>query len=711
MKLNQIYRPSLSLLTDLYQLTMAYGYWKTGAADKEAVFHLFFRKPAFKGNYTIACGLQYAIDYIRDFHFSEADIAYLATLKGNDNSPLFEEGFLDYLRDFKITADIDAMEEGTIVFPHQPLIRVKGRLIEGQLLETALLNILNFQTLIATKAARVCEAAKDDAVLEFGLRRAQGIDGALAASRAAYIGGCTATSNVLAGRLFGIPVKGTHAHSWVMCHDTELAAFENYAKVMPNNAIFLVDTYDTMEGVENAIVVGKKLKAQGYQMAGIRLDSGDMGALSIEARKLLDAAGFPNAMIAASNDLDEHKITQLKQQGAVINIWGVGTNLVTAKDQPALGGVYKLAAIKSANKDWQYCIKLSEQPIKISNPGLLQIRRFSSNNYFIGDVMYNELAHKNPSKTIVDNNAKANAEASVIDTAADNNGVNLLIPIFRNGEQVYQSPAIELMRQKTKAQLQQLQQNKPYAYGLSQELYQLKQQLIREKTINIQNVNNHSTNNPPNNLTMKKALILVDIQNDFLPGGALAVPEGDAVIPIANQLQAQGIFDLVLATQDWHPANHGSFAANKEGAKVGELLELNGLPQVMWPVHCVQKTKGAELAEALEKKHIQKIIYKGTDATIDSYSGFFDNGHRKATGMGDYLKAQGITNVYVMGLATDYCVKFTALDAHELGFNTFLIADGSRGVNLQTGDVDQAITEMKMAGVSIIQHSDLLMAQ
>ncbi|MCA9445228.1 MAG: nicotinate phosphoribosyltransferase, partial [Candidatus Omnitrophica bacterium] len=304
-KLNEIYRTGLGLLTDLYQLTMAYGYWKTGRAEREAVFHLFFRKNPFKGGYTIAAGLQYVADFVEGFRFSADDIQYLSILTGNDEKPLFEPSFLEYLADLDLRLDVDAVPEGTVVFPHEPLVRVKGPILQCQILETPLLNFINFQSLIATKASRIVTATGGEPVLEFGLRRAQGIDGGLAASRAAYIGGCDATSNVLAGKLFGIPVRGTHAHSWVMSFHNELSAFQEYAEAMPNNCVFLVDTYDTIEGVRNAIEVGKELRESGHEMVGIRLDSGDLAYLSIEARKLLDEAGFPNAAIVASNDLDE----------------------------------------------------------------------------------------------------------------------------------------------------------------------------------------------------------------------------------------------------------------------------------------------------------------------------------------------------------------------------------------------------------------------
>ncbi|MEM6300039.1 MAG: nicotinate phosphoribosyltransferase, partial [Bacteroidota bacterium] len=289
--LPNIYRTNLALLTDLYQLTMAQGYWKSQMTDHEAVFNLFFRKAPFKGGFTIACGLQYAVDFLQNFKFTDDDIEFLALQTGNDGKPLFESGFLKYLRTVKFTGDIEAIPEGSVVFPNEPLIRVKASLIEAQLIETPLLNMVNFQTLVATKSARICMVAGDEPVLEFGLRRAQGIDGGLAASRAAYIGGCAATSNVLAGKLFGIPVKGTHAHSWVMSFDTEREAFERYAEAMPNNCIFLVDTYDTLEGVKEAIRVGKAMRKKGHEMAGIRLDSGDLAYLSIKARKMLDKAG------------------------------------------------------------------------------------------------------------------------------------------------------------------------------------------------------------------------------------------------------------------------------------------------------------------------------------------------------------------------------------------------------------------------------------
>lgn len=470
-----------ALLTDLYQLTMAYGYWRTGAHRKEAVFHVFFRKAPFQSGYTLAAGLADAIAWLRELRFTADDTAYLATLTGNDGTPLFDAEFLAYLREFRFTCDVDAVPEGTAVFPNEPLLRIQGPMLEAQIVETALLNFLNFQTLIATKAARICLAAQGEPVLEFGLRRAQGVDGALAASRAAYIGGCAATSNVLAGRLFGIPVKGTHAHSWVMSFADEPAAFRAYAEAMPNNCVFLVDTYDTLEGVRRAIEAGRRLRERGHELAGIRLDSGDLAYLSIAAREMLDAAGFPRAVVVASNDLDEHIIASLKQQGARIGLWGVGTKLVTAFDQPALGGVYKLAAVREPGGAWEHKIKLSEQPLKISTPGILQVRRFTRGGEFVGDMIYDTATPPADARVLVDPQHAARRKAIAADATAE----DLLVPVFRGGRLVYAEPTLAEIRARAAAQLAQLHAGtkrllNPHEYpvGLEPGLHALKTELI-----------------------------------------------------------------------------------------------------------------------------------------------------------------------------------------------------------------------------------------
>jgi nicotinate phosphoribosyltransferase len=470
-----------ALLTDLYQLTMAQGYWKAGKAGQRAAFHLFFRNHPFQGGFTLAAGLADALAYLTGFHFEPADLAYLGTLTGCDGRPLFEGAFLEHLYTVRFECDVDAMPEGTLVFPQQPLLRVQGPILQAQLVETLLLNILNFQSLIATKAARVCLAAQGDPVIEFGLRRAQGVDGALTASRAAYLGGCAGTSNVLAGQRFGIPVKGTHAHSWVMAFATEREAFEAYAEAMPNNCVFLVDTYDSLTGVRNAVEVGRRLHAQGHELAGIRLDSGDLAYLSIEARKILDAAGFPDAVILASNDLDEHLIESLKRQGAKINLWGVGTRLVTAYDQPALGGVYKLTAVARPDGTWEPKLKLSEQVAKVTNPGLLQVRRFQQAGEFMGDALYDETHPPAGRMVIVDPLDPTRRKRLPEDAAWE----ELLVPVLRRGQPVCASPPLEASRARAQRQLALLNAAckrfvHPHEYpaGLEQGLWEQKRAMI-----------------------------------------------------------------------------------------------------------------------------------------------------------------------------------------------------------------------------------------
>lgn len=479
--LRALYRHSLGLLTDLYQLTMAHGYWKAGMANHQAAFHLFFRKLPFGGGFALAAGLQTALEYLEDFAFNEEDVAYLATLTGNDGQPLFDRGFLDSLRAMRLECEVAALPEGSLVFPQEPLLRVTGPLWQAQLLETALLTLLNFQTLIATKAARVCLAAGDQPVLEFGLRRAQGVDGGLSASRAAYIGGCAASSNVLAGKLYGIPVKGTHAHSWVMSFDREAEAFQTYAEAMPNNCIFLVDTYDTLNGVRLAVETGRKLREAGHEMVGIRLDSGDLGALGREARKILDQGGFPQAKIVASNDLDEYGIEQLKQENAAIDFWGVGTRLVTAHDQPALGGVYKLTAIRAPGESWRPRLKLSDEPAKASNPGLLQAQRFQRRGEFVGDMLYDAL---HPPENTLPELMPFSPPFEAFSPPADSEGEDLLVPVFADGEVLQAPPTLEEIRQRVQAQLaalptahKRLQAPAAYPVGLEIGLHQRKREL------------------------------------------------------------------------------------------------------------------------------------------------------------------------------------------------------------------------------------------
>lgn len=365
-------RQNLTLMTDLYELTMMQGYFRHKDRNETVIFDAFYRNNPCNGGYAISAGLEQVIQYIRELRFDWEDIDYLASLG------IFEKDFLEYLRTFRFSGDIWAIPEGTVMFPREPVIKVIAPIMEAQLVETAILNIINHQSLIATKAARVCYAARGDGIMEFGLRRAQGPDAGTYGARAAVIGGCVGTSNVLCGQLFDVPVKGTHAHSWIMSFPDEYTAFKTYADMYPSACILLADTYDTLKsGVPNAIRVFTEMREAGIPLSfyGIRLDSGDLAYLSKKARKMLDEAGFPDAVISASNDLDEYLIDSLKAQGAAITSWGVGTNLITSKDNPSFGGVYKLAAVRGEDGSFIPKIKLSENSEKITNPGNKKIYR------------------------------------------------------------------------------------------------------------------------------------------------------------------------------------------------------------------------------------------------------------------------------------------------------------------------------------------------
>ncbi len=481
---------NLTLLTDFYELTMMQGYYKNNSNDT-VIFDVFYRTNPSGSGYAICAGLEQVIEYIKSIQFSKEDITYLRNLK------IFDEDFLSYLSDFRFTGDIYGVPEGTVVFPMEPLLKVIAPIMEAQLVETAILNIINHQSLIATKASRVCYAAKGEGVMEFGLRRAQGPDAGTYGARAAVIGGCIGTSNVLAAKKFGIPALGTHAHSWIMSFEDELAAFREYAALYPNNATLLVDTYDTLRsGVPNAIKIFTELKEAGSmpKKYGIRLDSGDLAYLSKKARKMLDGAGFTDASIVASSDLDEYLIDSLKTQGAAIDSWGVGTNLITSRDCPAFGGVYKLAAIK---KDGSFIpkIKLSENPWKITNPGNKTVYRIyekesgkiKADLIAMADEKYSE---DNPLKLF---DPLATWKKTYL-KAGSYTLREILKPIFKDGQCVYTSPAVMEIREYCRQELETLWDetrrlvNPHDVYvDLSNELYQLKNQLLD----NI-NVNNHN---------------------------------------------------------------------------------------------------------------------------------------------------------------------------------------------------------------------------
>ena len=469
---------NLIMLTDLYQLTMMYGYHRHGISSRRAVFTMFFRDaPGL--NYAVMAGNEQLREYILNLRFGEADIAYLDGLKQ------FDREFLDSLRDFRFTGDIDIIPEGTIVFPGEPLVRVDAPLAQAQLVETALLNLIGHQSLIATKANRVARAAAPGQVMEFGLRRAQGPDAGVLGARAAFVGGCTSTSNVLAGQRFGIPVSGTHAHSWVMSFGSELEAFRAYADCFPDKALLLVDTYDTLaSGVPHAIKVFNELRARGHKPLGIRLDSGDLAYLSIRAREMLDEAGFPEALICASNDLDEYLIRDLKQQGARIDLWGVGTKLITSADRSAFGGVYKMNALQTQGQ-LAPKIKLSDNPVKVTLPGRQELYRlYDAQGMAVADLIAldDEVIDPNRPLTIFDPQDTWKRM-----TLSGFTAKKLLAPFIRGGQPVGALPTLRQIqeyraRDEQTIWEQHLRLVNPAAFKVdwSDKLWQLRHRMLHE---------------------------------------------------------------------------------------------------------------------------------------------------------------------------------------------------------------------------------------
>ena len=474
---------NLTLLTDLYELTMMQGYFLQNS-DEIVIFDAFYRKNPSGSGYAIACGLEQVIDYIKNLHFGPEEIDYLRT------TGLFKEEFLDYLAHFHFSGDIYAIPEGSVVFPKEPLVKVVAPIMEAQLIETAILNIINHQSLIATKASRVVYAAKGDGVMEFGLRRAQGPDAGIYGARAAVIGGCIGTSNVLTGQLFQVPVLGTHAHSWIMSFPDELTAFRTYARLYPTACTLLVDTYDTLRsGVPHAIQVFQEMRREGVPLTryGIRLDSGDLAYLSKEARRMLDEAGFTDAVIAASSDLDETLINSLKNQGAQIHSWGVGTNLITSSDCPSFGGVYKLAAVMDS-KTGAFIpkIKLSENTEKVTNPGNKTVYRIygKETGKMIADLIALEHEEYDSSKPLllfdpVDTWKKTYLKPGSYTIR------KLPVQVFKGGVCVYDSPAVMEIQAYCRRELDTLWEeakrltNPHRAHiDLSNELFQMKKQLL-----------------------------------------------------------------------------------------------------------------------------------------------------------------------------------------------------------------------------------------
>ena len=471
----------LMLHTDQYQLSMAYAYWKQGMAEQESNFQLFFRKNPFGGSFVVSAGLDSAIEYLLNFSFDKKQLDFLGQITDKNGAVLYDQDFLHYLATLQFSCDIDAIPEGSIVFPNEPLLQVRGPILQAQIIETTLLNLINFQSLVATKAARIRVVAGEDSLFEFGLRRAQGL-AALSVARASYIGGFDGTSNLLAGQLLGIPTVGTHAHSWVMAHDSEQAAFEAFAAAMPNNCVFLVDTYNTSNGIDTAITVGKQLRARGQDLLGVRLDSGDLAYFSKIARKKLDEAGFKNTKIMASNELDEHVIESLKvSQGAEINAWGVGTKLATCYDDAALSGVYKLSAI-SKNGRWIDKMKLSEQRAKMTIPGIQSVYRYyDDDGAFIADAIAGHKEYPEEINMIVDPHDDLRTKA-----ITSSRFESLLEPLFKQGKLIAERDSLTAIKARAARSLQSLDISHkrlafPHTYpvGLSTALNQHRDDLMQ----------------------------------------------------------------------------------------------------------------------------------------------------------------------------------------------------------------------------------------
>jgi len=470
---------NLTMMTDLYQLTMMYGYFKNHMENNLAVFDVFFRRSIQDSRYAVVAGLEQLVAYIQDLHFDEEDLAYLRSLR------LFDEDFLEILRNFTFTGEIYAMPEGSVAFPYEPLVRVKAPVMQAQLIETAVLNLINHQTLIATKASRVVYAAGNQGVLEFGLRRAQGPDAGIYGARAAIIGGCVATSNVLTAQMYDVPVKGTHSHSWVMSFPSELDSFRAYANLYPDNCLLLVDTYDTLRsGVPNAIQVFRELREKGYEPVGIRLDSGDLAYLSKRARRMLDQAGFPYAKIYATNDLDEHSIYDLNAQGACVNVWGVGTRLITSENNPALGGVYKLCA-EEMDGVMVPRIKISDNEEKITLPGIKQVYRlYGEDGMAVADyiTLADEAVDETKPLTIFDPRAPWKRMTLTRFTARP-----LLVPVFQDGICRYELPCLKEIQAYAKKELMTFWEeyrrlSLPHIYKVdySDKLYELRTRMLNE---------------------------------------------------------------------------------------------------------------------------------------------------------------------------------------------------------------------------------------
>ena len=648
-----------ALYTDFYELTMAQGFFIHNRKNDIACFDYFIRKNPFNGGYVIFAGLTDFLNELENFTFSEEDIEFLAQYKFNKN-------FLEYLKHFKFTGKIYSFEEGDVVFPNEPVMRIEGKIIECQIIESFLLNYLNFQSLIATKTRRIVYSAESKPVIDFGLRRAQAL-GAIHAARAAFIGGAIGTSNTLAGKIFNIPVKGTHAHSWVQSFSNEYEAFKAFVKTWPENAILLIDTYDTLKsGLPNAIKVAKEMEKDGYKLFGVRLDSGDFAYLSKKVRKILDENGLNYVKIIVSNQLDEYTIKSLLTQNAPIDGFGVGTRLITSYNQPALDGVYKLCSLNKIPK-----IKISENIEKVNNPGIKKVRRFfnGDGNFLIDGVLLNEEKKIKLLRHPVDPYRKTEVSGLKFEEP--------LKLVYDNGKILFKKKITEIREFSLKRFEKLPDEHKrfinPHIYrvGLSKKLWDLRDIVIKENNRDYVLIDKDSD-----------ALFIVDLQNDFLPEGALPVNNGDKIIPVINKLMKK--FKKIYASKDWHPENSEHFKK--------------------WPVHCIEKSHGSEFPEKLNSENILNIFYKGTSNRDDGYSAFEATNQNLTS----FLKQHRVKRLFICGLALDYCVKATAVDSIENDFETFIILDATKPVNQDDNFIKKLIDELKKKGIFFITSDKII---
>jgi len=629
-----------SLNTDLYELTMAAGYFENRVKER-AVFELFCYQLPEKRSYLVFCGLQQVVDYLCNLRFTQEDISFL---KKHAAFQSVSKGFFDYLRNFKFTGNLWAMKEGEVFFAREPVLQIEAPIIEAQILETYFLSMLHLQTLVATKASRITRSAQKKSVIDFGSRRAHGPQAALLAARAAYIGGCIGTSNVLAGKIFGIPTYGTMAHSWVEAFESEEKSFLNYIKAFPDQAVLLIDTYDTLHAACNLKKLNKSIKA-------IRIDSGNLLALSKRVRKILNADQLKNVKIIVSGNLNEHKIDHLIKMKAPVDIFGVGSEMVTSKDAPCLDLVYKLVQIEEGNG--RIHLKRKKSTGKAYLPGRKQVFRLcSSHGRFLKDIIGCFL-QKRPQGSCP-----------------------LLEPVIVNGKLTQAMPDIEAIRQYANKRIHglpakclTLKKTRPLKTAVSSPLKKQCQDMDQNA---------------------KRGLLIVDVQNDFCPGGNLAVKDGDAIISQLNRYIK--IFSkkngVIFASRDWHPQ------------KTSHFKDFGG----SWPAHCIQRTKGARFHPDLNLPKKTIILSKGTDPRQDSYSAFHgrDSKGRNFSSLIEFAKIQ---ELYIGGLATDYCVKHSVVDACKRGMKTYLLTDVIKGVDPKT--TKDALKDMRQAGAVEMTYEEL----